>query len=563
MSPKARAKKHSLAQTALGSFSFDVSSSAGSLPLLPQTREANSDRTNSSEGIGIGVADDGAIFETLEDTPKHTSKETSKKRSAPTPTSPKGSPQKLRITGGRPAIAKRVTADLDSDDEIIVSMKRSGSNPRQIADRLRAEGRINYKDKTITSRYARIMKAQEVVMEIKAATEPIEWREDDVRPSPPIEIYSKTNFDINAQLKALTQAVTAVDKKILIETERLKKYKWQMVVNYLRNLRPAGTFSQVECERRFKQLVERNNLDSKSGRLLSSVPQPGSSRSGFGSGLSSSLSSLLSSPLSSPLSSLLSFPLETDDSGGGSSSGENSGDGDDELEDMDTRAGVTVAKRKAAPVAAKRAVRGVAVEAPITNRSRRATVQENQRNVVTWNAAVCLRPCQLGALPTSANGINGAGTPADSPTYSAPYAISTPPTATASVVDIAPAATISNVANWSGYARQSDYVVNKVRVHGREVPEPAATGRRLLVQNLPRWVTPMELQMVFKDFNISGSIYNEGSNESWFVDVATANDATRAVASLNRQMVMGEIVTVVVYRHLDMLGFNFGKWPRV
>ncbi|KAI9771613.1 MAG: hypothetical protein M1840_001828 [Geoglossum simile] len=381
-------------QSAPGSFSFDVSSRAGSPSLLPEACGVNSERANwTNEETDIGVTDDGATFETpkevagkspwnaLEQTPKQkpeetlkeTPKQASKKRSAPALSRPNGSSAKLRVIGGRPATAKRVTANLDSDDEIIVAMKKSGSNSRQIADRLRNEGRVNYKDKTITSRYARIMKAQAVAMERKAASEPIQWQEDDVR-SHLMATYPKTNLD--SQLKALTQAVVAVDEKLLMETESLAKRKWQMVVSQLRISRPRGIFSKADCENRFKRLVERNNSNFQLGGAPTGVPPPDSStgQSGF------------DTESSSPLSS---SPPGTYDSVHDNPNDESFGDGGDERECRGTQSKAEPMKKNISPNVAKPTAISAAMKTAITNRIRRAISQKGQGNMVTWNAAAC------------------------------------------------------------------------------------------------------------------------------------------------------------------------------
>jgi len=64
--------------------------------------------------------------------------------------------RKLNIDGGRPAVAKKVTPDLDSDDELFVRMKNAEYLEKDIAATLAKEDRINYHPKTIGTRWARI-----------------------------------------------------------------------------------------------------------------------------------------------------------------------------------------------------------------------------------------------------------------------------------------------------------------------------------------------------------------------------------------------------------------------
>lgn len=63
---------------------------------------------------------------------------------------------RTRVKGGRAALAKRVTLNLDSDDEIIKTMKDKGQPDINVRDRLINEGRTKYAEKSISTRYARI-----------------------------------------------------------------------------------------------------------------------------------------------------------------------------------------------------------------------------------------------------------------------------------------------------------------------------------------------------------------------------------------------------------------------
>ena len=53
-------------------------------------------------------------------------------------------------------MARKVSADLNSDDEILVRMKQDGRTDKEIADTLKAAGRVNYNQKTIGSRWKRL-----------------------------------------------------------------------------------------------------------------------------------------------------------------------------------------------------------------------------------------------------------------------------------------------------------------------------------------------------------------------------------------------------------------------
>jgi hypothetical protein len=59
-----------------------------------------------------------------------------------------------------PAYHKRVSHELDSDDELMMEMREKGFSDRQIADRLASDGRVRYDQKSISTRIMRIRNAQ-------------------------------------------------------------------------------------------------------------------------------------------------------------------------------------------------------------------------------------------------------------------------------------------------------------------------------------------------------------------------------------------------------------------
>lgn len=87
----------------------------------------------------------------------------------------------MKTSGGRPALAKRVTADLDSDDELIVRMKNAKYLEKDIAQRLADEGRIKYNAKTIGTRLARIRRKLQERNDKLLDEELTDWHDGDVR----------------------------------------------------------------------------------------------------------------------------------------------------------------------------------------------------------------------------------------------------------------------------------------------------------------------------------------------------------------------------------------------
>lgn len=77
-------------------------------------------------------------------------------------------------------MAKKVTADLDSDDEMIVRMKDANFKEKEIAQKLADDGRIKYNAKTIGTRYARIRRKLEEKNDADLDADLTDWHDGDV-----------------------------------------------------------------------------------------------------------------------------------------------------------------------------------------------------------------------------------------------------------------------------------------------------------------------------------------------------------------------------------------------
>lgn len=86
----------------------------------------------------------------------------------------------IRVQGGRAAVTKRVTVQLDSDDEIIKDMKDQGYRDVDVQRRLVAEGRTKYAEKSITTRYNRISRALNEDETKTLDDELTDWHDGDV-----------------------------------------------------------------------------------------------------------------------------------------------------------------------------------------------------------------------------------------------------------------------------------------------------------------------------------------------------------------------------------------------
>ena len=125
--------------------------------------------------------------------------------------------KRIRVEGGRAPAPKRILADLDSDDEVIVKMKAEKFTDKQIAARLREEGRVNYHYKTISSRWVRIKRALEKKQDQDLDDQLTDWHEGDVGQNPlsprKYADFSRTMF-CSKPLLLLTEKYIASSKQL-------------------------------------------------------------------------------------------------------------------------------------------------------------------------------------------------------------------------------------------------------------------------------------------------------------------------------------------------------------
>ncbi|KAF1959573.1 hypothetical protein CC80DRAFT_305636 [Byssothecium circinans] len=135
-----------------------------------------------------------------------------------------------------PAYHKKVSADLDSDDELMLDMREKGYSDRQIASKLAKDGRVRYDMKSISTRIQRIREAQAKHVDYLIKEGYMEWKMDDDQ--------------------LLMRAYDLADIEIRYEMERLRAWRFRKVSDVMRRLNKNAVFSAAACSDRYISLID-------------------------------------------------------------------------------------------------------------------------------------------------------------------------------------------------------------------------------------------------------------------------------------------------------------------
>lgn len=175
--------------------------------------------------------------------------------------------KRVKVEGGRPAVSKKVKADMDSDDELLWRLKLAKWTEKEIHTRFLAEGRIGYCQKTIGTRYCRQKKVMKEHMDQLLEEGKAGWHEGDVSIWPFIFAHMHTRqllLSINPEAKyevpvltpkqddALRQAVMKADEQIQKMLQQIEKRKWELVSEHLKELKPVTNYSGKACRSRWE-----------------------------------------------------------------------------------------------------------------------------------------------------------------------------------------------------------------------------------------------------------------------------------------------------------------------
>ncbi|MCJ1282577.1 hypothetical protein MMC26_001902 [Xylographa opegraphella] len=140
----------------------------------------------------------------------------------------------LKVDGGRGPQARKISAALNSDDEIIVRMKTEKRTDREIAQTLQDAGRVNYNYKTIGSRWKRLRTAMAKAKDRELNEQAAVWRvEED---------------------EGLLKAVEAAERVVYRMKQEADEQRWEIITGKLKDLIPTAIYSQNACRDRYEAL---------------------------------------------------------------------------------------------------------------------------------------------------------------------------------------------------------------------------------------------------------------------------------------------------------------------
>lgn len=134
-----------------------------------------------------------------------------------------------------PVFSKKITVELDSDDERMLEMREKGYTDGQVSEQLAKEGRVRYGRKSISTRIGRIKLAQAANVDFMLEQGYKEWTLDDDQ--------------------RLMKAYDFANIEVKYEIERVRAWRFKKVAEYMRRLDKESIFSEKACRDRYQAIV--------------------------------------------------------------------------------------------------------------------------------------------------------------------------------------------------------------------------------------------------------------------------------------------------------------------
>lgn len=119
---------------------------------------------------------------------------------------------------------------MDSDDELIFSMKNAKYLEKDIAKRLQDEGRTVYNPKTIGTRWARLKKVMQAKQDEALDADLTDWHEGDVSDTPRTLELGADGWQDEVLHAGLDKAEEYIKQKI----KQIEERRWRIVADYVK-----------------------------------------------------------------------------------------------------------------------------------------------------------------------------------------------------------------------------------------------------------------------------------------------------------------------------------------
>ncbi|KAL1610017.1 hypothetical protein SLS60_001682 [Paraconiothyrium brasiliense] len=166
-----------------------------------------------------------------------------------------------------PAYHKKVSHELDSDDELMMAMREKGYSDKQIAVNFAKQHRVKYDSKSISTRIQRIKIVQSQRVDFELENGLREWTLKDVSCSPQYNL-TRTTAALHMEGLALNSSLTLTQDQLLLraydlasieiayEIERLRAWRFKKTAEWMRRMNKGSVFSGKACHARYSSLLD-------------------------------------------------------------------------------------------------------------------------------------------------------------------------------------------------------------------------------------------------------------------------------------------------------------------
>lgn len=168
-----------------------------------------------------------------------------------------------RVIGTRPVEGKGKKLcgldDMDKDDRLIYYLKLAKWSERAIHEKLVAEGRIGYSQKTIGTRFARMRRFIMAENDQRLKDGTVVWLAAEVsRLSGMVSslFFRLTHFQ---QKNLLPDAVAYATQQIDKERKALRQRKWELVSEFIQKREPLALYSGEACREEYETMLTRDD----------------------------------------------------------------------------------------------------------------------------------------------------------------------------------------------------------------------------------------------------------------------------------------------------------------